>query len=504
MVKDLQNNIDTTEYKHMVLGLIFLKYISDLFMEQHAKIKSAKYDDPENNNEHTSENIFWVPESARWQNIMSQAHKPSIGKIIDDAMSTIERNNITLKDVLPKTYSSPRVNKSTLGQLVDIITSIPTGRKESRSENTFGHIYEYFLSQFASIEGKKGGEFYTPRSVVRLLVEMLEPHDGKIYDPCCGSAGMFIESKEFIHSHTTDNEDGDKARWTIQAYGQESKHSTWQIAKMNLAIHGIEEDVRCGNSFHDDQHHNLKADFIMANPPFQVPNWGGEYLQEDMRWKYGIPPNGNANFAWVQHIVHHLSPTGRAGFILGNRSMSSNQSGEFNIRRKLVEANLIDCIVALPGQLFYSTQIPACLWILSRDSAVKQRSTRHSKVLFIDARNMGCMIDRTHRVLDALDISRIAHTYHTWYRDKKTKHTNVQGFCRSATLDEICRHKHILTPGSYVGVEVQSDDNDELFEKKILHLTSQLNKQQSESQKLDAAINRNIKSLGLAVVGNDT
>ena len=503
MANNLRNNMDAAEYKHVVLGLIFLKYISDSFMEQHAKIKSAKYGDPEDRDEYTSENIFWVPESARWQNIMSQARSPSIGRIIDDAMGAIERKNATLKDVLPKIYGSLRVDKSVLGQLVDRISNIPIGDEESRSEDVLGRIYEYFLSQFASSEGKKGGEFYTPRSVVRLLVEMLEPYDGKVYDPCCGSAGMFVQSKEFIRSHATSNGNGGKARGTIRVYGQESNHTTWRLAKMNLAIRGIEGDVRHGDSFHDDQHPDLKADFILANPPFNVSKWGSERLQEDVRWQYGIPPKNNANFAWVQHMAYHLSPAGRAGFVLANGSMSSNQSGEGDIRRKLIEANLVDCMVALPGQLFYSTQIPACLWFMSRDRVVRRRSTKHNKVLFIDARNMGRMIDRTHRVLDVSDIDRIANTYHSWRGSKKTKYTDVQGFCKSATLDEIRRHDYVLTPGRYVGTEEHSDDNDESFEKKILRLTSQWRKQQSEARKLDGIINKNMKSLGIISTGDD-
>ncbi len=503
MANNLRNNMDAAEYKHVVLGLIFLKYISDSFMEQHAKIKSSKYGDPEDRDEYTSENIFWVPERARWRNIMSQARSPSIGRIIDDAMGAIERKNATLKDVLPKIYGSLRVDKSVLGQLVDRISNIPIGDEESRSEDVLGRIYEYFLSQFASSEGKKGGEFYTPRSVVRLLVEMLEPYDGKVYDPCCGSAGMFVQSKEFIRSHATSNGNGGRARGTIRVYGQESNHTTWRLAKMNLAIRGIEGDVRHGDSFHDDQHPDLKADFILANPPFNVSKWGSERLQEDVRWQYGIPPKNNANFAWVQHMAYHLSPAGRAGFVLANGSMSSNQSGEGDIRRKLIEANLVDCMVALPGQLFYSTQIPACLWFLSRDRVVRRRSAKHNKVLFIDARNMGRMIDRTHRVLDVSDIDRIANTYHSWRGSKKTKYTDVQGFCKSATLDEIRRHDYVLTPGRYVGTEEHSDDNDESFEKKILRLTSQWHKQQSEARKLDRAINKNMKSLGIISTGDD-
>ena len=495
--------MDAAEYKHVVLGLIFLKYISDSFMEQHAKIKSSKYGDPENRDEYTSDNIFWVPESARWQNIMSQVHSSSIGKIIDDSMSVIEQENATLKDVLPKTYGSLRVGKSVLGQLVDRISNIPIGDKGSRSEDVLGRIYEYFLSQFASSEGKKGGEFYTPRSVVRLLVEVLGPYDGEVYDLCCGSAGMFVQSREFIRSHATGNGNGGKARGIIRMYGQESNHTTWRLARMNLAIRGIEGDVRHGDSFHDDQHPDLKVDFILANPPFNVSKWGGERLQDDIRWKYGIPPKSNANFAWVQHMIHHLSPSGRAGFVLANGSMSSNQSGEGEIRKKLIEANLVDCMVALPGQLFYSTQILACLWFLSRKRTNRKKSSRKEEILFIDARNMGRMIDRTHRVLDESDINKISDVYRAWNGNKRTKYADVQGFCKSATLDEVRKYDYILTPGRYVGIESKPDDDGgESFEAKILRLTSQLHKQQSESKKLDAAINKNLKNLGLVIEGN--
>lgn len=503
----LRNNMDAAEYKHMVLGLVFLKHVSDSFMGQHAKIKSSKCGDPEDRDKHSSDNIFWIPESARWQNIISQARRSSIGRIIDDAMRAIEQKNTTLKDVLPKTYGSPKVDKYVLGHLVDKIGNIPIKYNGSRSEDVLGRIYEYFLSRFASSEGKKGGEFHTPRSVVRLLVEMLEPYDGKVYDPCCGSAGMFVQSKEFIRSHATGNGNGGKARGVIRVYGQESNHATWRLAKMNLTIHGIEGDIRYGDIFHDDQHPDLKADFILANPPFNVSKWGGERLQEDARWQYGIPPKDNANFAWVQHMVHHLSPTGRAGFVLANGSTSSNQSSEGEIRKKLIESNLVDCMVALPGQLFYSTQIPACLWFLSRKRTNNKKSSKNKKILFIDARNMGHMIDRTHRVLDISDISKISDTYHAWNQSKRTKYIDVQGFCKSVTLEEIRKCDYVLAPGRYVDAKSQSDydddDDRESFEEKILRLTSQWYRQQSESKKLDAVINKNIKSLELAIAGED-
>ena len=362
------------------------------------------------------------------------------------------------------------------------------GDEDARSRDVLGRVYEYFLSQFASAEGKKGGEFYTPRCVVKVLVEMLDPYRGRVYDPCCGSSGMFVQSVAFIRAHASGNGNGGKARGDISIYGQESNYTTWRLAKMNLAIRGIEGQIAHGDSFHNDRHADLKADFILANPPFNVSDWGGDRLTEDKRWSYGAPPKGNANFAWVQHMVHHLAPAGIAGFVLANGSMSSSQSGEGEIRKNLIEAELVDCMVALPGQLFYSTQIPACLWFLAR------RRKRRGEVLFIDARKLGRMVDRTHRELTDDDIARIAGAYHAWC-DGADAYGDLPGFCKSAPLDEVRRHGHVLTPGRYVGAEPQPDDG-EPFEAKMVRLVAELEGQQAEGARLDAAIAENLKALG--------
>jgi type I restriction enzyme M protein len=379
MADALRGSMDAAEYKHVALGLLFLKYISDAFEEQHTKLEAEKAQgaDPEDQDEYRALNIFWVPPEARWSHLKAQAKQPTIGQLVDDAMAGIERDNPSLKGVLPKDYARPALDKQRLGQLIDLISNITVGDAEARSKDVLGRVYEYFLSQFASAEGKKGGEFYTPRCVVKLLVEMLEPYKGRVYDPCCGSSGMFVQSVEFIRAHangngnpSTSSGQARKARNDISIYGQESNYTTWRLAKMNLAIRGIDGQITQGDTFHNDRHPDLKADFILANPPFNVSDWRGELLREDKRWQYGVPPAGNANFAWVQHIIYHLAPTGVAGFVLANGSMSSNQSGEGEIRKSLIEADLVDCMVALPGQLFYSTQIPACLWFLRRNKRV--------------------------------------------------------------------------------------------------------------------------------------
>src|SRR5215470_10107280 len=420
MADALRGSMDAAEYKHVVLGLIFLKYISDAFEEQHAKLETEKAQgaDPEDPDEYRALSIFWVPPEARWAHLKAQAKQPTIGQLVDDAMAGIERDNPALKSVLPKDYARPALDKTRLGQLIDMISNIKVGDEASRAKDQLGRVYEYFLKEFAGAEGKKGGEFYTPRSVVKLLVEMLEPYRGRVYDPCCGSSGMFVQSVEFIRAHSKGNGNGGRANGDISIYGQESNYTTWRLAKMNLAIRGIDGQIAHGDTFHNDRHPDLKADFILANPPFNVSDWGGERLRDDKRWAYGVPPAGNANFAWVQHIVHHLAPTGVAGFVLANGSMSSNQSGEGEIRRALVEAELVDCMVALPGQLFYSTQIPVCLWFLARDKknglggAGKKMRNRQHETLFIDARKLGTMVDRVHRELTVRDIARIADTYH--------------------------------------------------------------------------------------------
>ncbi|MBN2111200.1 MAG: SAM-dependent DNA methyltransferase [Methanosarcinaceae archaeon] len=491
MADTLRGSMDAAEYKHVVLGLIFLKYISDAFEEKHAKLQAetAQGADSEDPDEYQAFNIFWVPAEARWSHLKAHAKQPTIGQLVDDAMAGIERDNPSLKGVLPKDYARPSLDKQRLGQIIDLVSNIRVGDEESRSRDVLGRVYEYFLSQFASAEGKKGGEFYTPRCVVKVLVEMLEPYKGRVYDPCCGSSGMFVQSEEFIKAHG--GRLGD-----ISIYSQESNYTTWRLAKMKLAIRGIDGQIAHGDTFHNDRHPDLKADYILANPPFNVSDWRGELLREDKRWQYGVPPAGNANFAWVQHMVYHLAPKGIAGFVLANGSMSSNQSGEGEIRRNLVEADLVDCMVALPGQLFYSTQIPACLWFLSRDKKNHKFRDRRGNVLFIDARKLGRMADRTHRELTDEDIARIASTYHAWRWEKEAgQYEDVPGFCKSATLEEIRKHGHVLTPGRYVGAEAQEDDG-EPFEDKMKRLTAQLREQMVQARKLDDAIEANLQELG--------
>ncbi len=487
MADTLRGSMDVAEYKHVVLGLIFLKYISDAFEEHHASVLTEwGAEAAEDRDEYLAENIFWVPPDARWGHFRAQARQPSIGQIVDDAMAAIKRENPAVKEVLPRDYARPALDKVRLGQLIDMIGNIRVGDADARSRDVLGRVYEYFLSQFASAEGKKGGEFYTPHCVVRLLVEMLEPYRGLVYDPCCGSSGMFVQSVEFIRAHGNGN--GGRAYGDISIWGQESNYTTWCLAKMNLAIRGIEGRIEHGDSFHDDRHPDLKADFILANPPFNVSDWGGERLTEDKRWQYGVPPKGNANFAWVQHMVHHLAPGGVAGIVLANGSMSSAQSGEGEIRKNLIEAGLVDCMVALPGQLFYSTQIPTCLWFLARDRK------RVGEILSIDARTFGRMVDRTHRELMDEDIARIAGAYHAW-RSSENADADVPGFCRSVTMEEVRKHGYVLTPGRYVGAPPQEDD-DESFEEKMKRLVTQLGEQHAEGARLGKVIKVNFEELG--------
>ncbi len=504
MADTLRGGMDAAEYKHVVLGLIFLKYISDAFEEQHAKLEAEKAQgaEPEDPDEYRALSIFWVPPEARWSHLKAQAKQSTIGQLVDDAMAGIERDNPALKGVLPDQYGRTGLDKQRLGQLIDLISNIKVGDQASRAKDVLGRVYEYFLSQFASAEGKKGGEFYTPRCVVKLLVEMIEPYHGRVYDPCCGSSGMFVQSVEFIRAHAKGNgpssgsRQARKAKADISIYGQESNYTTWRLAKMNLAIRGIDGQIAHGDTFHNDRHPDLKADFILAKPPFNVSDWRGELLRGDKRWQYGVPPAGNANFAWVQHIVYHLAPAGVAGFVLANGSMSSNQSGEGEIRKNLIEADVVDCMVALPGQLFYSTQIPACLWFLARDRKNGKLRDRRGHVLFIDARKLGQLVDRTHRELTDEEIARIAATYHAWRGEKDAGgYADIAGFCKSAPLDEVRKHGHVLTPGRYVGAEAQEDDG-ELFEEKMQRLVATMREEQAEAAKLDAVIAANLKELG--------
>ena len=524
----LRNNMDAAEYKHVVLGLIFLKYISDAFEAKHAELEAQKKQgaDPEDPDEYRAASIFWVPPEARWKYLKSMAPQPTIGELVDDAMAAIERDNASLKGVLPKDYARPGLDKQRLGQIINLVSDIAfssprplagegPGERVDRAKDTLGRVYEYFLARFASAEGKSGGQFYTPSRVVRVLVEMLAPYKGRVYDPCCGSGGMFVSSEKFIEAHA--GRLGD-----ISIYGQESNYTTWRLAKMNLSLRGIDAQIAHGDTFHNHAHPDLKADYVLANPPFNDSDWRGELLKNDKRWVYGVPPAGNANFAWVQHFIHHLAPTGQAGFVLANGSMSSNQSGEGEIRKAIIEADLVDCMVALPGQLFYSTQIPVCLWFLTRNksglpSPARGRGAggegqfrdRRGETLFIDARKMGTLVDRTHRELTDEDLAKIAGTYHAWRGDvllpspacgrggggEGGGYADIPGFCKSATLEEIRKHGHVLTPGRYVGAEAAEDDG-EPFEDKMKRLTATLREQQAEAAKLDAAIAANLKGLG--------
>src|SRR3989449_191882 len=445
----LRNNMDAAEYKHVVLGLIFLKYISDAFEAKHAELaaQTAQGADPEDRDEYRAVSIFWVPKEARWKYLKDNAPQPTIGTLVDDAMSAIERDNASLKAVLPKDYGRPGLDKQRLGQLINLVSDIALGTPADRAKDTLGRVYEYFLAQFASAEGKKGGQFYTPSRVVRVLVEMLAPYKGRVYDPCCGSGGMFVSSEKFIEAHSGRVSD-------IAIYGQESNYTTWRLAKMNLAIRGIDAQIAHGDSFHNDRHPDLKADYVLANPPFNDSDWRGELVREDKRWAYGVPPASNANFAWVQHFIHHVAPAGLAGFVLANGSMSSNQSNEGEIRKNIVEADLVDCMVALPSQLFYSTQIPVCLWFLARNRKNGRFKDRRGQTLFIDARKLGTMVDRVHRELTDEDIAKIAGTYHAWRGDKGTgEYADLSGFCKAAKVDDIRKHGYVLTPGLHVGAE---------------------------------------------------
>lgn len=488
----LRGHMDAGEYKHVVLGLIFLKYISDAFGELYDQLSQEEYAEPEDRDEYLAENIFWVPKQARWSWLQSNAKKPEIGKLIDEGMAAIEKENPTLKGVLPKDYGKPALDKRLLGELIDLISKIGLGDKANRSKDILGQVYEYFLGQFADAEGKRGGQFYTPPCVVKLLVEMLEPYKGRVFDPCCGSGGMFVSSDKFAQAH------GGRIG-NVSIYGQESNPTTWKLCKMNLAIRGIDGNLggKNADSFHSDRHKDLKADFILANPPFNLGDWGGDRLKEDSRWQYGIPPKGNANYAWVQHMISHLAPGGMAGFVLANGSMSSNQSGEGEIRQNIIEADLVDCMVALPGQLFYNTAIPACLWFLTRNKKNNKLRDRRGETLFIDARKLGLLRDRVHRELTEEEIERIAQTYHTWRSKRDAKnYEDVPGFCKSATLDEIKGHSYVLTPGRYVGAE-EIEDDDEPFAEKMARLTAQLEEQFSESAKLEEAIKENLRGLSL-------
>jgi len=572
----LRGNMDAAEYKHVILGLIFLKYISDAFLEKHqwlikessnpqseyfVKEEQARYGIAEDRDEYLADNVFWVPPEARWDYLQKNAKRPEIGKLVDDAMTAIERDNKALKGVLPKDYARPALNKVRLGEIIDLIATIGLGDKESRQKDILGRVYEYFLARFAAAEGKLGGQFYTPQCVVKLLVEMIEPYKGRVFDPCCGSGGMFVSAVKFVQAHASNNGlsacghaqagNGRKSKVRLQReisiYGQESNYTTWRLALMNLAIRGIDGDIRWGDSFLDDKFKDLKADFILANPPFNMEDWGYSKVKDDVRWKrflpapqggatrqagdqpsgnaqFSLPPGGqrkqkdgsfihvdggNANYAWILHFLHHLAPHGIAGFVLANGSLTSNSSGEGDIRKAIIEADMVDCIIALPGQLFYTTPIPACLWFLTRNKgADKQRGfrARHGETLFIDARKMGTLIDRTHRNLPDEEIAEIGRIYHAWRglpaeasaqagENDAGKYDDKPGFCKAARLKEIQAHGHVLTPGRYVGAEEIEDDGVP-FEEKMAELSAELYEQMAEAEELDEVIRQNLEVLG--------
>lgn len=500
----LRGSVESAEYKHLVLGLIFLKYISDSFERQRAALDAATRDPDhdlftadeeerqeilEDRDEYLAENVFWVPDGARWQGLVEAASQPDIGVRIDNALELIERDNENqLRGVLAKIYARAQLEPAKLGELVNTISRVDFGEDESKARDLLGRTYEYFIKEFARAEGQRGGEFYTPRSVTQLLVQMLEPYEGRVFDPACGSCGLFVQSAEFVGAHGGGTKD-------IAIYGQELNQATWRIGKINLAIHGLSGDVALGNSLLDDRHPGLRADYVLANPPFNMKRWGAAQVADDVRWKYGTPPDGNANFAWVQHFVHHLAPDGQAGFVLANGSLTSNTSGEGEIRKKLIEDDLIDCIVALPGQLFYSTQIPVCLWFLDNNKASGDERDRSGETLFIDARQMGERISRTQIVLTPEEVEKITSTFHNWRGTTGEAYEDEPGFCASVTTDEIAKHGHVLTPGRYVGA-AESEDDYEGFEARMKELTSELSEQFDESERLTGEVKEALKAVG--------
>ncbi|MFA4817150.1 MAG: class I SAM-dependent DNA methyltransferase [Parcubacteria group bacterium] len=491
----LRKNIDAAEYKHVALGLIFLKYISDSFEEVYLKLKEGKGEyegaDPEDRDEYAAAHVFYVPSVARWSYLYSRAKLPSIGNDLDEAMDAIEKDNPPLKGILPKVCAKPNLDKASLGGLIDLIGNIALGNEAAKSKDLLGRVYEYFLGEFANAEGKKGGQFYTPKSIVKIMVEMIEPYKGRVYDPACGSGGMFVMSEKFVKEHKGRIDD-------ISIYGQESNQTTYRLCRMNLAIRGIDSSQVAWNtegSFLNDAHKDLKADYILANPPFNDSDWSGELLRGDARWKYGMPPTGNANFAWMQHMIHHLSPKGIMALVLANGSLSSNTSNEGEIRKNIIENDLVDCIVALPKQLFYNTGIPACLWFLSRKRSGNGDRKRTGEILFIDASEMGYLSDRTHRLFTDEDIRKIADTYHEW-RSKESKYKNIKGFCNSATLADIKKHNFVLTPGRYVGIPDEIDDGIP-FEEKMRKSTAELKEQMEKEKELNEEIKKQLNKIGL-------
>ncbi|MBU1681076.1 MAG: type I restriction-modification system subunit M [Bacteroidetes bacterium] len=496
----LRKNIDAAEYKHIVLGLIFLKYISDAFEDHYEKLKKGEGEfagaDPEDRDEYKAENIFFVPPSARWSYLQKRAKLPEIGKDVDAAMDAIERDNSSLKDVLPKVFARGNLDPASLGGLIDLISNVLMTQSNGKGD-FLGKTFEYFLGEFALAEGKKGGQFYTPRSVVELLVEMLEPYKGRVLDPCCGSGGMFVHSEKFVENHQGNVND-------ISIYGQESNQTTWRLAKMNLAIRGIDSSqVKWNNegSFLNNSHKDLKADYVIANPPFNDSDWSGDLLRKDGRWQYGVPPTNNANYAWIQHFVYHLSPSGQAGFVLAKGSLTSKTSGEGDIRKALVEARMIDCIVNLPAKLFLNTQIPASLWFLSRNRENGKFRNRKDEILFIDARNMGFLINRRTRDLSPEDLQKITSTYHAWRNviaseaKQSQPYEDIKGFCNSTSVERVKELDYVLTPGRYVGLPDDEDDFD--FNERFAALKTEFEEQLNEEEKLNKLIKENLEKINI-------
>lgn len=491
---ELRGSMDASEYRNVVLGLIFLKYVSDSFEEKHQELLKSDYpDDAEDPDMYLAENIFWVPMDARWEKIQAAAKTPQIGEVIDQAMMAIEKENNSIKGVLSKNYESPDLDKTRLGSVVDLISEIEVGTKESQGKDVLGRVYEYFLQQFASNEGKHGGEFYTPRSIVKTLVEMIEPYKGRIYDPCAGSGGMFVQSEEFVKEHQGVITD-------LSVYGQESNPTTWKLAKMNLAIRGIDNDFgpHQGDTFTNDLHKGMRFDYILANPPFNIKKWGGDKLKEDARWKYGVPPEGNANYAWIEHIISKLAPDGKAGFVLANGALSTSTKDELAIRKAIIDDDKIDAIVALPEKMFYSVGIPVSLWFVDMNKASSDERDRKGETLFIDARDLGEMVDRTHREFNEEDIKKIAGTYHAYRGTNEDKYEDVAGYCKVATTEDISKNDYVLTPGRYVGLAEQEDDG-EPYEVKMKRLTGELKEQFEESDRLQSEIKDVLKGLGYEI-----